>query len=65
MVWNSVRHGRLPADGTNAAAEKSDFGTSRWQLSDKTTPFAVRSEGGAMSFAVQVSRTPGSKPAEE
>ena len=28
----------MPADSIAAAATKQDFGTSRWQLSNKTTP---------------------------
>jgi len=34
-----------PADGTSAAADKRDFGTSRWQLSDEITPAPKALEG--------------------
>jgi hypothetical protein len=36
-----------PADGKSAAAEKKDFGTSRWQLSNKLHRLQVRPEVGA------------------
>jgi hypothetical protein len=34
-----------PADGTSAAANKWDLGTSRWQLSEKATPTFRSSKG--------------------
>jgi len=34
------RRGSMPADGIGAATTKEDFGTFRWQLSNKTTPVA-------------------------
>ena len=40
----------MPADSTSAAhCNDRDFGTSRWQLSNKTTPLAGVYGRGAMS----------------
>jgi hypothetical protein len=43
--------GCSPAVGTEAAAEKRDFGTSRWQLSDEATPFPAHAEAGPTAHA--------------
>jgi len=41
----------VPADGTIAAVTNEDFGTSRWQLSDKATPFSGHGEAGPIADA--------------
>jgi hypothetical protein len=43
-----------PADGTSAAANKWDLGTSRWQLSEKITTIAgVHVRGRSSYFAAR------------
>jgi hypothetical protein len=48
----------MPADGMIAAAEKGDFGTSRWQLSPNPIHYlAVYRKGAARIFASPAART--------
>jgi len=47
----------LPADGIGAAAEKWDFGTSRWQLCNRLHQLPERVEGATPTFVAAEERT--------